>query len=114
MTSVIHQAVDAGVGCVGASRENRTPEEPAAALRAIQSLLGIAPKGAEVLPAKKAEAAAAPQAGLQLGEMVRLPAENLYRLVRSTGQILTESMQQASVSLELDSLDGQIAEMAVG
>jgi two-component system chemotaxis sensor kinase CheA len=113
MTSVIHHALDASVECVGAFRENRTPEEPAAALRAIQSLLGIAPKGAEVLPAKKAEAAPAPQAGLQLAEMVRLPAENLDRLVRSTGQILTESMQQASVSLELDSLDGRIAELAV-
>ncbi|MGA3201800.1 MAG: response regulator, partial [Bryobacteraceae bacterium] len=53
-----------------------------------------------------------PQAVVQLAEMVRLPAENLDRLVRSTGQILAESMQQASVSLELDSLDGQIAEMA--
>jgi two-component system chemotaxis sensor kinase CheA len=113
MTSVIHQALDASVECVGAFRENRTPQAPAAALRAIQSLLGIAPKETEVLPAKKAEAAPVPQAGLQIAEMVRLPAENLDRLVRSTGQILTESMQQASVSLELDSLDGQIAELAV-
>ena len=44
--------------------------------------------------------------------MVRLPAENLDRLVRSTGQILTESLRQASVTGELDALDGQIAEMA--
>ena len=41
-------------------------------------------------------------------EMVRLPAENLDRLVRSTGLILTESLRQESVTAELDALDGQI------
>ncbi len=44
--------------------------------------------------------------------MVRLPAENLDRLVRSAGQILSESLRQASVAGELDALDGRIAEMA--
>ena len=46
-------------------------------------------------------------------EMLRLPAENLDRLVRSTGLILTESLRQQSVTSELDTLHGQIAEMAL-
>ena len=38
---VIHQVLDASEDCVGAFRENRIPEEPAAALRAMEDLLGI-------------------------------------------------------------------------
>ncbi len=119
-TRVIHQVLDASEDCVGAFRENRIPEEPAAALRAIagparnpEAAGGSKPAD---LPAEGAPAAApAPAAGLAaLVEMVRLPAENLDRLVRSTGQILTESLRQASVTGELDALDGQIAEMADG
>jgi two-component system chemotaxis sensor kinase CheA len=44
--------------------------------------------------------------------MVRLPAENLDRLVRSTSQILTESLRQAGVSGDLDELDGQMAQFS--
>lgn len=114
MTRVIHQVLDASADCVCAFRENRIPEEPAAALRAMQDLLEnretpIA--GPVDLPAKPAIAAPAPQPNVQPAEMVRLPAENLDRLVRSTSQILTESLRQASVTAELDALDGQIAEM---
>ncbi len=54
----------------------------------------------------------APAAVLQPVEMVRLPAENLDRLVRSTGQILSESLRQVEVSGELNALDDQIAEMS--
>ena len=37
--------------------------------------------------------------------MVRLPAEDLDRLVRSTGQIIAESLRQVKISGELDALD---------
>jgi two-component system chemotaxis sensor kinase CheA len=63
-------------------------------------------------PTKAAGPVPTPAAVLQPVEMVRLPAENLDRLVRSTGQILGESLRQSSVSGELDVLDHQIAEMA--
>jgi len=111
MARVIHQALDASEECVGAFRENRIPEEPAAALRAIDDLLGIEKPADEERAGKGTEGAPVPM-GLQAAEMVRLPAENLDRLVRSTGQILTESQRQASVSAELDALEGQVGEMA--
>jgi two-component system chemotaxis sensor kinase CheA len=117
MTRVIHQALDASEECAGAFRENRIPEEPAAALRAIDDMLkktaGERPADAPVLavlPEKTIGVAVPP--GQQPVEMVRLPAENLDRLVRSTGQILTESLQQATVTGEIDGLDDQITEMA--
>jgi two-component system chemotaxis sensor kinase CheA len=114
MTRVIHQALDASEDCVGAFRDNRPAEKPAAAQRSIDELLGNKHSGIIEpvdLPKKSAAVAPAPQA-LQSVEMVRLPAENLDRLVRSTGQILVESRRQASVTGELDTLDTQIAEMA--
>lgn len=114
MTRVIHGALDASEDCVGAFRENRIPDEPAAALQAIEDLLGIQKPVVEKpagLPEKRVvPAPALPQ--VQPAEMVRLPGENLDRLVRSTAQILTESLRQASVAGELDALDDQIAEMA--
>jgi two-component system chemotaxis sensor kinase CheA len=118
---VIHQVLDASEDCVGAFRENRIAEEPSAARRALEDLLGIdtplvlgplnlsTPAG---LPENADGVAPVPLAGLQPVEMVRLPAENLDWLVRSTGQILSESLRQASVSVELAALDGRIAEMA--
>ena len=103
MTRVIHQVLEASEECVGALRENRIPEEPAAALRAMEGLLA----GGADLPipsSRKALAAALPVTppSEPRADMVRMPAEDLDRLVRSTGRILTESLQQASVTAELD------------
>ncbi len=113
MIGVIHEALDASEECVGAFRDNRTPEPPAAALAAMEELVGE-PQRAAATPADgpsrmvdESPAAAASQPA----EMVRLPAENLDRLVRSTGLILMESLRQASVTGALDALDFQIAEM---
>jgi len=113
MIRVIHGALDASEECVGAFRDNRTPEPPAAALLAIEDLVGepqrppAAPADGPSLPVPASTAAAASQPA----EMVRLPAENLDRLVRSTGLILMESLRQASVTGTLDALDFQIAEV---
>ncbi len=121
LTRIIHQVLEASEDCVGALRENRIPEEPAAALRAMEGLLA----GGADLPVRSrplcrlepeknvssASPAVAPPAEPR-ADMVRMPAEDLDRLVRSTGRILTESLQQASVTAELDALDGQIAAMA--
>jgi two-component system chemotaxis sensor kinase CheA len=131
---VIHRTLDASEECVEAFREGRIPEAPAAVLRAMHELLGIgAPemavaemaetkieeakiagtKGAEQadLPARKPDAAA-PAASAQTAEMVRLPAEDLDRLLRSTGRILTGSLLQANVTGEFEVLDRQIGEAA--
>ena len=115
MARVIHSALDASEECVEAFRENRVPQQPSAALRGIGDLLGSgsAETQASAAPIEKASSAAATQPAGQPVEMVRLPAENLDRLVRSTGLILTESLRQESVAWELDALDGQIAEMAI-
>jgi two-component system chemotaxis sensor kinase CheA len=114
--SVIHQVLGASEDCVAAFREGRIPDAPRAALGAIAGLLGIQKPGLEdraEAPVKATTGAAAPLAVLlPRVEMVRLPAENLDRLVRSTGQILSESRRQADVGAELSALDAQIAEMS--
>ena len=115
-TGVIHQVLDASEDCMAAFREGRTPDTPRAALGAIAGLLGIQkpePDALDEAQAKAADVAGVPLAALKpVEEMVRLPAENLDRLVRSTGQILSENLRQAQVSGELNALDGQIAEMS--
>jgi two-component system, chemotaxis family, sensor kinase CheA len=115
-TGVIHQVLDASEDCMAAFRQGRIPDAPAAALGAIAGLLGVQKPGleklAEVQP-RAATVAGVPLAVLKpVEEMVRLPAENLDRLVRSTGQILSENLRQAEVSGELNALDGQIADMS--
>jgi two-component system, chemotaxis family, sensor kinase CheA len=115
-TRVIHQVMDASEECVGAFRENRIPGEPAAALRAIAELLGHRPSAEQEVVDSQTKAAenvaSVPAVVSQPVEMARLPAENLDRLVRSTGQILSDSLRQSGVSAELDVLDHQMGEVA--
>jgi two-component system, chemotaxis family, sensor kinase CheA len=121
--SVIHQVLDASEDCMAAFREGRIPDTPRAALGAIAGLLGIEESGVETLAgvqAKAATVAGVPLAVLKpvqeflkpVEEMVRLPAENLDRLVRSTGQLLSENLRQAEVSGELNALDAEIVAMS--
>ncbi len=115
-TRVVHQVLDASEDCVAAFRDDRVAEEPQEALRAIADLLGKNQPVVEApveLPAKPASPMPGPAPVPQPAEMIRLPAENLDRLVRSTGQILSESLRQSEVGGELNALDGQIAEMSV-
>lgn len=112
MTRVIHQVLEASEDCVGALRENRTPEEPVAALRAMEDLLSPGERRLKPAPPVPVATPLVENRAEVRSEMVRMPAEDLDRLVRSTGRILTESLQQGSVTGELDALDGRIAEMA--
>lgn len=115
ISRVIHSVLDASEECVGAFRENRVPDQPLEALRAMGELLGAEDPQVEAsseLPKKAVVAAPAPGERVQLTEMVRLPAENLDRLVRSTGQILTESLRQTNITAELAALDDQLAGVA--
>lgn len=113
MTRVIEGALEASEDCVGAFRENRIPDEPATALRAMDDLLGIEQPGArDLVDRVQPVYVQPPEAGLQPAGMVRLAREDLDRLVRSTGQILTDSLRHTSVTGELDALAGRIAEIA--
>jgi two-component system chemotaxis sensor kinase CheA len=84
LTRVIHGALDASEECVEAFRDNRVPKEPAEALRAMEDLLGTRQPEGEAAAEKTASAATVPTVAGPPVEMVRLPAENLDRLVRST------------------------------
>jgi two-component system chemotaxis sensor kinase CheA len=109
---VIHQVLDSSEDCLAAFRAGRIPEEPAAALAAINRLLGVEAPEEEGRPgAAAAPETPAPSSEFQPMEMVRLPGEDLDRLVRSTGQILTESLQQKTVTEQLGKLGREIAEM---
>jgi two-component system, chemotaxis family, sensor kinase CheA len=111
---VIHGALDASEECVDAFRDNRTPDPPAAALLAIEELVGTPQRllgTAADLPTPTGQASNSPTAS-QPVDWVRLPAGNLDRLVRSTGLILMESLRQEGVTGALDALDFQIAEVA--
>jgi two-component system chemotaxis sensor kinase CheA len=107
---VIHQVLDSSEDCLAVFRENRIPEEPAAALRAMAELLGV-PAGMVESLRLPAATETPPPAAFQRTEMVRLAGDALDRLVRSTGQILTESLGQKTVTLELVTLTHQIKEM---
>jgi two-component system chemotaxis sensor kinase CheA len=109
---VILGALEASEDCIGAFRESRVPDEPAAALRAIDNLLGIENMRESAVPAPARVPTSAVAAPPPPVEIVRLPSENLDRLVRSTSQILTESLRQAGVSGDIEQLDGEAAEWA--
>ena len=63
------------------------------------------------MPARRAGAAPAPapRPVFQAVETVRVSADNLDRLLRSTGQLLTESLRQNLVARDLTDLSRQIA-----
>jgi two-component system chemotaxis sensor kinase CheA len=109
-TRVIHQVLDSSEDYLAVFRENRTPEEPAAALRAIEELLGrqtVTVTGSPISPLQTPPSSDV----FQPAEIVRVAGESLDRLVRSTGQILTESLRQKTVTAEMVTLRHQIAEM---
>jgi two-component system chemotaxis sensor kinase CheA len=118
VTGIIHQALDSSEDCLAAFCKNRTPAEPAGALEAIEQLLAGQSEGVEghrttpVAP-NGASTPETPPPGpaFQPIEMVRLPSESLDRLVRSTGQILTESLRQRTVTEQLGKLGRHTAEM---
>lgn len=99
---VTRLTLDAIEDWVAALGEGRTPPEPAHAIEAVERLLGIESE-APVQPPE------APAAGFQQVETVRVSAENLDRLLRSSGQLLTETLRQDLVAQQLGRLIPQIA-----
>ena len=109
-TKVIHQVLDANEDCLAALGENRTPDPEGAALRAIQELLERPSRtGAGNAPALSAPEAVTPE--FRAVEMVRLPAEDLDRMVRSTSRVVAESRRQQAVTEDLLALSRHIAEL---
>lgn len=113
---VIHQVLDSNEDCLASLGQNGTLAQPDASLRAIEELLGIAGQSggearlmAPALPAPDVETDFKSEA--KPIEMVRLAADDLDRLVRSTGRVVTETRQQKEVTEELTVLTRHIAEI---
>ena len=88
---------------------NEPPAEPARAFEALETLLGA---GAAPQPARQQPAAAAtPAAPAPQFDTLRLSAEQLDRLLRSSGQLVTESLRQDQVSRALADLSRDIDEI---
>jgi two-component system chemotaxis sensor kinase CheA len=104
---VISQGLDAIEDWAAAVSEQRSPAAPGPALEAIDRVLGDQPEGSAV-PAE-ARSPREPAAAVAAVETVRVRADNLDRLLRSTGQLLTESQRQGLVTRELDGLSRRLA-----
>jgi two-component system chemotaxis sensor kinase CheA len=104
VSGVIRLTLDAIEDDTAALGEGRTPPETSRATEAVERLLGIAPEARAQPP--DAPASAGP---LQPAETVRVSAENLDRLLRSSGQLLTETMRQGLVAERLKQLSRQVA-----
>jgi len=109
----ITQAVNAIEDWMASLAANQTPAEPVKALDALGRLLGLeVDAGAaqtaspEVAPGAVPSVAVAPQF-----DTVRLNAEHLDRLLRSSGQLVTESLRQDQVSRALADLSANIDEI---
>ncbi len=104
VVGVVHLVLDAVEDWMTALGENRTPPEPARAIEAIERALGIEPEVTGQTPG--APASTTP---FQQVESVRGSAESLDRLLRSTGQLLTEGLRQDLVTQQLSRLSREIA-----
>lgn len=123
VTQIIHQVLDSSEDCVALFAENRVPSEPAGALQAIEDLLGVAPPAARTgaaksppLSAASAEESAPSRTApatrpIAAREMARVRGEDLDRLVRSTGQLLAESLRQSVVTEEMAKIRREISEL---
>ncbi|MBV9122003.1 MAG: response regulator, partial [Planctomycetes bacterium] len=109
----VHLGLDAIEDEAACLVEKRPAPAPTQALAAIDKALGIQPQAPEEVPerAAPAEGPAPAPALLPAAETVRVSADNLDRLLRSTGQLLTESLGQNLVARELAQLHRQITEL---
>ncbi|MBI3697475.1 MAG: response regulator [Acidobacteria bacterium] len=104
--AAIHQALDATEDAVASLGEGRSPVDAEAALQALAQVLGPEPEPPP--PATEAPRIAGP---VQPIGTVRVAAENLDGLLRSAGQLLTESLRQNQLSRRLHELSRRVAKM---
>lgn len=109
---LVQQALDEIEDLTAALLGGQTPAGPSLAQAAIGQLLGLE---AEVAPAAKpppAEVSAeVTTPALPLAETLRVSADSLDRLLRSTGQLLAENRRQEAVTQELSHVARQLAEV---
>lgn len=108
----IAEALDAIEDAAAAMLDRSTPPEPKAALAAIErALTGHAESSPRATtPVRRETPAQAPMSAA--AESVRVSADNLDRMLRSAGQLLTEGQRQNLLSRELGGLGRQIDELA--
>jgi two-component system chemotaxis sensor kinase CheA len=110
---VIHRGLDAIEDAAACLVDKRSPPDAAAVLDAIERILrensGAPPAPAPTVAPSEAPPPLGPH--VPAAETVRVSAENLDRLLRSTGQLLTENQRQNLVARELGRLSRQIHDM---
>jgi two-component system chemotaxis sensor kinase CheA len=109
----IHLGLDTIEDAAASLLEKRNPPEPGAALGAIERILASGAATPEPLAESPVpqEATVGMTPRFQPVETVRVSAENLDRLLRSTGQLLAENLRQNLVARELAGLSRQLADM---
>jgi two-component system, chemotaxis family, sensor kinase CheA len=107
ITGIVQQALDASEDCIVALAENRPAGTVAAALRALERVLGT-----ETAVSAPAAEASAPLPGFQLLDTVRITAQDFDGLFRTAGGLITESQRQDQVEEELRNLARDIALIA--
>jgi two-component system chemotaxis sensor kinase CheA len=113
VVEVVNLTLNAIEDWMAALAANQTPAEPSPAFEALTKLLG--PDGsattAQVSQTETAPSVAAPATPAAQFDTVRLNAEHLDRLLRSSGQLVTESLRQDQVSRALSELSRDIDEI---
>ena len=109
---VITLALNAIEDWMASLAANQTPAEPAMALEALGKLLN-SESVPDSMPPPKPEPSAPVNVGASVRQFdtVRLNAEHLDRLLRSSGQLVTESLHQDQVSRALMELSCDIEEI---
>jgi two-component system chemotaxis sensor kinase CheA len=107
------RALDAIEDVAAALLAGQQPPEPAAVLQAMERLLAPEDRAATAtLPRAESPDTPPPLPVAAAIETVRVSAENLDRLLRSAGQLLSEGQRQNLFTRELNGLAGQIDALA--
>lgn len=111
--TVIHAVLDTTEDMMTALAENRAPANVRQALASIDQVLGTEPQTPTETPATTPAVAENHQAPAMFKpvDTLRVNAEHLDQVLRSTGQLLTENMRLETVAHQLSAISGQIAEI---
>jgi two-component system, chemotaxis family, sensor kinase CheA len=114
LLGVVHQVLDSTEDWMGALVENRPLPNTVGALQAIETVLGMeteAPAQAPTHAPPRTPEQAASALPFQKFETVRVNAENLDRLLRSTDRLTAEILRQESLAQQLVEIGQQISEV---
>jgi two-component system chemotaxis sensor kinase CheA len=118
LLGVVHQVLDSTEDWMGALFENRPLPDTVGALQAIETVLGMETQAQAQPPTQPPVQApartpeqSAPALPFQKFETVRVNAENLDRLLRSTDRLTAEILRQESLAQQLVEIGQQISEV---